>query len=164
MIKKKVKSFTLIEIVVALAISSIVLAIAYSCYNIVGNNFIQQKEKNSRIHNFHLLHSLLMHDFNKSQLVERKNETTLSLYFAENMITYQFEDGLYVLRKFDNLRADTFPINYDEVSINTLVGNIKNTKVVNAIKVQSTLYQKPITLNVEKQYAADFYLKNENEY
>ncbi|PCI10977.1 MAG: hypothetical protein COB73_02685 [Flavobacteriaceae bacterium] len=102
LLNKKIKSFTLSEMMVVLVISAIVISLAITVLNLVqqqirsiNSNF----EKNTELR---LFERALQYDFNSSDLLYNQRDSLLICTRYDAKITYEFHKG-FILRNKDTL-------------------------------------------------------------
>ena len=148
---KKIKAFTIAELIVVLVLSSIVISIAIVVLNLVqkqvsGIQFNLEKQNEIQV-----LDKLLWHDFNKYQLHYFSKEKILLCSNPLDTITYQFDKD-FVLRNQDTLKvklAETvFYLDAEKV--------IENT--IDAIEIQFSEAFQNKTLFIYKTKDATYYL------
>lgn len=102
---KKIKSFTLAEMLVVLVISAIVVSLAIAVLMLVQKQMqiIQSIEEKKQEIIF--LERALSQDFNQGRPYYQLKEKTLTKYSKHDTVSYKFNDG-YVLRNDDTLKVD----------------------------------------------------------
>jgi prepilin-type N-terminal cleavage/methylation domain-containing protein len=126
-LNKRVASFTLTEVLVTMAISAIVLGLAFSIINYFSKNLQNISYNYSKSINFRLLEEQLILDFNKYHKINIVNNK-LSLKTPLDSITYSFFKD-HIVRK-----NDTINITYNNVLFFFKGVEIKNG-MVDALKI-----------------------------
>ena len=153
----KLKSFTLIEMVVALALSAIVVGIVYLIYTIVGGQFKQQKEQNKLVYDHYLLHSLLTHDLDNSESIHMNSPGMIQLQMTDQRIAYAFDEG-FITRQ-TALASDTFLISMHSVDVKKI-----DHQLISSLYLETTFMGESMRFFYKKNYAANTLMKLENEY
>ena len=129
---KKLEAFTLTELLVTLAISTIVVGLAFVVMNLISRN-IQVIQKNySYSTEMSLLEQQITIDFNRYHSISYKAETNiLHLKTPLDSITYDFQEHL-ILRNSDTLTSGNYQkeLYFD--------GNKINSGLVDALKISLT--------------------------
>lgn len=148
---KKIKAFTIAEMIVVLVLSSIVISIAIVVLNLVqkqvsGIQFNLEKQNEIQV-----LDKLLWHDFNKYELHYFSKEKILLCLNPLDTITYQFDKD-FVLRNQDTLKVNltetVFYLDAEKVVENT----------IDAIEIQFSEAFQNKTLFIYKTKDATYYL------
>ncbi|HET6243888.1 MAG: prepilin-type N-terminal cleavage/methylation domain-containing protein [Bacteroidetes bacterium] len=158
---KKVKAFTIIELVVVMILTSIVVGIVYSSYSIVGNQFYMYKKTGIQNSQVALLKMLLNKDFTTSQTIKKGNNE-LFFYQENNLILYGFGENF--ITRNSNAVKDTFaisPINIDTRFLNQVILN--NNDIVDELYFEAEIFKQQQVFQFKKQYAADVLIENESE-
>lgn len=148
---KKIKAFTIAEMIVVLVLSSIVISIAIVVLNLVqkqvsGIQFNLEKQNEIQV-----LDKLLWHDFNRYELHYFSEEKILLCLNPLDTITYQFDKD-FVLRNQDTLKVKltetVFYLDAEKVVENT----------IDAIEIQFSEAFLNKTLFIYKTKDATYYL------
>jgi Tfp pilus assembly protein PilE len=108
---KRVKAFTIMEITVVMLISAIVIGIAYTAFNIVGQSYRSFQHKNEDIAVLVRLDELLRKDFSRANTVS-KTTSGIFIKTATDSVTYAFEPDFTVRT---GILTDTFKLTVQEV-------------------------------------------------
>ena len=147
---KKLKAFTLLELLIGMIISSIVIAIGYASYNMIYKQYLLYKSYRTELVEFAGLNSELHNNFYNSERVKAK-ETSLFFEFKnEKEIVFEFNDE-FILRK-EKESIDTFKVNV--LNYKFFLQNESNI-IVNAISFDSELLKEMVQLRFEKMYSAE---------
>lgn len=111
---KKLKAFTLVELLVTMLISSIVIGICYTSYQIVSKQFNDYKALNEKTVEVMLLNELIEKDFLQADSVMKDNMNVVC-FNNNNQITYNFNNNR-ILRKQTEVQ-DTFFIQSENVQL-----------------------------------------------
>jgi competence protein ComGF len=149
-LKKKIKAFTIMELLVTLVLTSIIVSLASSIYLNMQKYFSDSEaayEKNSDI-NF--LIGLIKNDFeNASSVVSSFGLITL-ISNDSKMLEYNFGDE-YIIRKKEYQR-DTFYVKTEELDIIRLDNN---SDLVTEIKADIIIDDGVIPFHIYKSYTRD---------
>lgn len=151
---KKIKAFTIAELIVVLVLSSIVITIAIVVLNLVqkqvsGIQFNLQKQNEIQV-----LDKLLWHDFNTHKLHFFAKEEILLCTNPIDTITYQFNKD-YILRNKDTIKAHV-----DE-ALFYLDAEKVIEKTIDAIEIQFSEKFQNKTLFIYKMKDATYYLNKD---
>ncbi len=113
MLNFKVKSFTLAEIVVAMALTSIVLLIAYSAYRIINRQFVEYKNTSEVVKGIYQFIDVLEEDLEDGEVVVTLDDQVI-INKDGGVVKYGFGDN-YILREWEEVR-DTV-ISNEEVKL-----------------------------------------------
>lgn len=129
---KKFKSFSMIEVLASMIISSVIISIAYSVYAYTYSGFSRFTGAKKEMSRYFQLSSILNQEFETAKKVIKENTREIEMQFADKKINYSFDDE-YVIRTMDQIE-DTFFLNVTEVEMNTL-GTQSNKTTVEYLKV-----------------------------
>lgn len=101
------KAFTLVELLVAMAISAIVIAMAYVAFLFLTQRFVQQKNTSEKITNIYRLKDLLLHDYQKAHFAEFDGRE-LFLKTDQSSIIYSTQPQQQMILRMLQSRTDTF--------------------------------------------------------
>lgn len=105
---KKLKAFTLIEVLVAMSLSGIVVSASYFCYNTVTRQFSSFRKANSEAMHVVLLRSLLAQDICSLPYMKANSEYEVELFSDKRKVSYSFDTD-HILRT-QNTLTDTFDL------------------------------------------------------
>ena len=108
---KKIKAFTILEIVITLAIMSIIVAITYSIYTMLSGHLIGFSKNTEATNSYNELDTRLQYDFYNASTFEYTNESLL-LTGSNDSIMYAYNED-FLIRK-SRQRLDTFNIKITE--------------------------------------------------
>lgn len=149
---KKIKSFTITEMLVVMILTTIVIAIAILVLNLVQNELIgiQVNLKNNT--EVRTLELTLWNDFNKNDvLVASKNNQLVCISLCDTVI-YQFKEN-YVLRDTDTLKISIEKKEF-YLDMNTALTS------VDAIELNLSKEFQNKKLFIYKTKAASYYMNN----
>lgn len=124
----KFRCFTLSEMLVVMAITSMVIMLAYTSYTYIEKIIITNQQTNDRVEKLLTLNSLLINDFDEADEIIANDNTIICKTYNGNEILYKFEDfGVIRLR-------DTFNVN---ILNHELIETEKGSGLVNGLKIVS---------------------------
>ncbi|MXV50385.1 hypothetical protein GS399_05320 [Pedobacter sp. HMF7647] len=103
--KGKVRAFTLFELTVAMLLTAIVTALAYSAYRYVGKAYLEFNRKGHDAAELLVTNKQLVYDLNRATAA-RLTDEDLILRDASGEISYRVMDSLLIRKQYD-LREDT---------------------------------------------------------
>ncbi len=105
----KLRSFTLFEIVVVMAISTFVVSISWAVYELINVQFVSYKRTNEKIKELYQFTNAIQNDFEEAYIISGMGKD-VNFEMKNNLInTYTFYDDC-IVRKNKEIR-DTFKIN-----------------------------------------------------
>lgn len=109
--KNSIASFTIIELVMALLISSVVITIVYYVYLLFNNQFAGYQLKGAAMDEYFMLQKALQRDMEQADAVEAPSEHEIVCKTTVNgqTVTYNFINNEVVVRINAN-KADSFRI------------------------------------------------------
>jgi prepilin-type N-terminal cleavage/methylation domain-containing protein len=110
---KKIKAFTLLELLVGMILSGIVLTATFSAYRIVTSQYQSYRKKSETLSAFSFFISQFQADFSNATAIIHISENEIQLNSKKKILDYHFSEK-YVLRN-DLLRTDTFPVTVTEM-------------------------------------------------
>ena len=154
---KKLPAFTLMEVTIAMLLTSIVVGITYTAYRIVSRSYLDYAKKQETLATFLTADKLLKQDFLQAQEIlktgEMGNEEGLQLKMPHGLITYRFNEN-YLLRDQFALRVDTFKllVKMPDFSFENLASEEGGR--VDRLHFETRLEGMPLLLNYKKLYSA----------
>jgi prepilin-type N-terminal cleavage/methylation domain-containing protein len=153
---KKLNGFTLAEIIVAMAISSLVVLSGLSIYYLTIKNSIDfSKSAKSRIHLLHFL-SQMQDDVERSDRMVA-NGNKISFVFSETNTDYRFLDGLVIINSPQ--LSDTVAIPASGIRF-SLDGQKTTVGLINEVTLTLYQYGTEKEYLIKKRYDAASYLRN----
>jgi type II secretory pathway component PulJ len=152
LIDKKIKSFTISEMLVVMVLTTIVIAIAILVLNLVQQQLtaIQGNFKNNT--EIRTLEQTLWVDINKGEVFFNASNKELICISPLDTISYKFQEN-YVLRNLDTLNI--------EVEEQHFFIDLKNTiQTVDAIELKLSNKFQNRELFIHKQKGASYYMNN----
>lgn len=152
--KHYIPAFSIVEVLVSLAITAIIIGLIFGIFTIVSQQIISFKEQNEYIADY----NRLSYSINKSIFESEKMQFTESgLFFKTydgDTLLYQKQDD-YLIRKSEQF-TDTFKLAFQKIQLDT-VANETKSKVFQKLEIQLEANKQNFTLNFYKPiYAHDF--------
>jgi prepilin-type N-terminal cleavage/methylation domain-containing protein len=152
-IKSRVPSFSLIEMLVVMVISSMMVGVIYFVYYTVNSYQVSLTRKYSEVENVNSLYSLLTNDFDRSEYIEATtvNELTCHVQYSGTKVSYSFFSN-YILRKQES-RVDSLACPSNSVAF---LFQQKNTEsgLIDELKIETLFFGGMTKLVFFKQYDA----------
>ena len=104
---KHLRAFTLIEMLVAMAVSGIVITAGYVSYGMMSRHYIDFRNNSEEMNEPVVLKGILNHDIHLAKVVKRYSSNEIAAVQNDNAsVNYQWNES-YVLRK-TSIATDTF--------------------------------------------------------
>lgn len=155
---KKLKAFTLVELVVVMIISSITLATLYTVYLLVKKQYFRQSYKIESLNNYMQFKNTLETDILKADSI-REDEATHSLlcYIDTTVVEYGFSERI-AIRRYDNFN-DSFVV----FPHNLMVTKYVNSDLINYVSLKLIPFRDTVLVDFTKQYDANSLIKIKSE-
>jgi len=151
---KKLKAFTILELMVTMIISSLVIGIIYTSYDFIGKQFISYKVVNEEITEAMTSNSLINRDINDAGYIQKTTGGIHIIYKKEKSLNYIFEVQ-YVIREINNVR-DTFSIPIFNVEMRLLnEKQLQTGGLIDELLLTTQVTGETQQFRFKKQYAAD---------
>ena len=149
---KRLKAFTLLELLVGMILSGIVLTATFTAYRIITRQYETYRDKSKSITEVSFFVSQLQFDFADATTITRNSENEILLQSDNKILEYRFSEK-YVLRN-DLSRVDTF-----NVSVSGIETFLKSEKTV---LENSDIDQLHIMMNFEGKKEEKIYVRTNN--
>ena len=154
MIMKKLRAFTIVELVVVMIVSSVTLVTIYTIYLLVKKQSFNQSEKINSLNSFMQFKNTLTSDFFKADSIKEGEENeVLRCYMDKAIAEYKFS-GSAVVRDFNN-QIDSFVL----FPHNVAVSKYANSSIVYYVFFEVVPFKDTVAAGFAKQYDADCLLK-----
>jgi prepilin-type N-terminal cleavage/methylation domain-containing protein len=165
LLNKKFKAFTLIELVVTMVISSIVVMLAFTCYEITYKQYLNFRKSNNTVTQVILFNSLFKRDVLLSNLINRIDDNNVLLKMNDTVNVNYFFGSNYVLRKYNEFIPDTFPITSVVVKEQFQSTEVNENGLIDDISISGVVRGENVFFHYDKEYDADILMKQEiNKY
>jgi len=155
---KKLPAFTLMEVTIAMLLTSIVVGITYTTYRIVSRSYVDYAKKQESLATFLTADKLLKQDFLQAEQILKtgepgSGEEGLQLKMPQGFITYRFAEN-YLLRDQFALRVDTFKLAVKAPDFSFENVASEEGGRVDQLHFQTQLGGMPLLLHYKKLYSA----------
>lgn len=150
--KYKISAFSIVEVLVSMAITGIIIGIIFTVFTIVSEQLLNFKEQNQYISDYNRFSYAVNKDiFESEEMISTENGFIFKKYSGDEVV-FEKQDSVF-LRKAQTF-VDTFQFEVNEMRFDTLRNNSKNkvfqrvsvTMQVNKVEQQLRFY-KPIFTN-----------------
>ena len=154
MIVKRLKAFTLVELIVVMIISIITLTTIYTVYLLVKKQYVKQSGKTESLNDYLMFKNTFSADFNNADsVINRSEDPAILCYSNTSIITYQFSEKT-VIRQTGNF-IDSFLVFPNNLDISV----IENSEMINEISFNIVAYRDTILMKLRKRYDANSLIK-----
>lgn len=159
---KRLKAFTLIELLIAMVVGGIVIGGAFEVYLFSSRQFLKYKASNEEITRIVMLDGILHSDFFNSTSVVRKSDNCMEMKSSDKVIDYRFERN-FVLRSFIGV-SDTFFLKVSVVQMQ-FKGKLQleGERLIDELEIISKEGDEEKVFCFFKEYSADVLMKQLNE-
>lgn len=155
---KKLKAFTLMELMIGMIIGSIVVGFCYMGYSIIWKQFIDFKKTKQEINNTIQFNEILMNDFSRSEKI-LFSDNQLAFHSDSSVIIYNFTET-FILRS-NNDNTDTFKFVTSELQPQYLE-EIKSvsTGIIKSFSFNAKILDNEEKFSFYKAYSASFLMNH----
>jgi type II secretory pathway pseudopilin PulG len=163
---KKLRSFTIIEILITMLISAVVISIAYTGLTMLNRQFGRFQSRVKQIDQYRLLQIALQRDFDRADWIrDTIDERHLVLGCSDTLVYYYFQPNGFVQRTLfvpDDIAGinDTFAIRSQVLGQTFLSDSVP---LVRQISLQALVNDDPVLLTQDKAYSAQQVLLMDGE-
>gem|GEM_PF-1842765 len=150
-----IKAFTILEVVISLALMSIIIAMVYSLYAMLSKQLYVYSDETELVNNYNQLHSLLVRDVHNSNKLVAIDEEVYLFSSSDTIKYYAYDDSL--IREKGQM-IDTFLVKvpqFNAVKENMLLGNR-----IKRIEVTYDLFGEQIEAVYFKDYGVSAIINN----
>ena len=159
---KRIKAFTLIELMVVMVLSSIVFTIAYYAYRSVIIFQSSQTQASIDIEQYRTLNKLLANDLMDCDLSIQETENTIrTISRTKGDVTYYFGESS-IVRMTADLATDTFQVRHPSSYVSTKYLSPED-RIINELELYLIFHDSPITLHFQKTYAPELLINKQIE-
>jgi prepilin-type N-terminal cleavage/methylation domain-containing protein len=159
-IHKRIKAFTLLELLVAMAITGLVVSIAGLAYNMLGRQFHTYKKESNEIASVFSFDSRLRTDILDAMHITWEENKLLLHRSEKEKLEYRFSGG-YILRN-DGARTDTFHIIPADIKL-LYIGEEQEYGTVDEVYFEAEVLGEHEIFHYIKSYSASDLLNMEEE-
>lgn len=156
---RKIQAFTIIDLVVALIISSLIIGMAYFALSLFNNQFLRYLKKTTSLNDFFLFEKTWVRDWEQARYIRSKDNATFVMdYKNRASITYRMQDQWLI--RTTGISRDTLPIQIQKSTV-----HLYNEKMNVVDQVEWVIFVggEKIPCVYHKQYAAKDLLQLKNE-
>ncbi len=154
-LNKKIKAFTISELLVTLVVSTLVIGLAMLILSLINKQLgMIQRNTNSETE-VQLLEKALQHDFNTHKLSFNTKRNEFQAISEIDTVTYQFNDR-YIIRNKDTLKVPVFS------ALGYLDGNLTAHGAIDALSLQLSEKLTARKLFLYKTKDAAFYMNKDS--
>lgn len=157
-IKKQLKAFTIIELLVSMTLTGILVTFAFLGYNQMQKLFINYTQQSEFISEYNQLNKALFVLADKAQTIKKENDHSILFKTDTNTVNFEFNDKNCLL-KFAS-RTDTFHFELKEPVVEyILLNNNTVTNVITIFKGEVFFQNQKFHVSFQKRYDAESLLK-----
>jgi prepilin-type N-terminal cleavage/methylation domain-containing protein len=156
---RKLKAFTLVELLVAMVLSTIVIALAYSVYTQTNASFQNALTQYGKTNDLLQLQRMMNRDFNNACLATYENGTLKVERSDHSQVDYQLDSNKLI--RSDKSVMDTFILNINEIVVDYLSQKPPVLETLTMDIQTGTTLKYPITAKVF--YTNKFLFERETE-
>ncbi len=149
---RRLRAFTLMELLIGMIISSIVIAFGYSAYNLIYRQYLSYKSVKTKVVETMQLHNTMSNDFNNAEYITF-DENKLKLSGNNTLLMYNFIDSL-VIRSV-NETSDTFKLTTSTLQIKPVFNELTNNDtLINSLQLDVSVFDNKERFTFTKRYTA----------
>lgn len=146
---KKLKAFTLVELIVVMIISIITLATGYAIYSLVQRQFERRYSKDKTLQKYLLFQRALKNDFSRADKITANAEAGYVCFFFQGDSVLYFFDKNTVSRNWkENSELFDITVKKVETKSETVPGLLETISIDLQLVTDST------SINLKKEYSA----------
>lgn len=157
---KRLKAFTILELLVSMLLSGIVISLILTFYLQFRKYLVTLEHNSGSDREIALFSNVLKRDFDRAAMIIPVDKEIIQCITSHQVIRYDFEDDRYILR-LENNRTDTFNIRWTNLEWKKYSDR---TNLINEfsfdIKIDKDLY---FPVSEEKRYPAQVLFNYENK-
>ena len=155
----KLPAFTLIEVIVAMIIGSLVISFSYKGFSLMNENFTRYAELHRSIMDDYRLEALMEHDFGGARLIETEDQGFLFTEVGVK-ITYRFLKT-QVVRSQQPI-SDTFNVAARGIKTHTCSHEGGSKRTIDELSFFALKEEDTLHFNFHKEYASDILIQNDS--
>lgn len=157
----KLKSYTIIEVIISMIIMSVIVLIAYSVFFSLSKQFDIYRKTQENLFEYSLFKSTLKREFFKSKEVSFDGGI-LSMHFEKDKIDYKFKNKIVCRQVNNNNVVDTFYVNVKNITPNFIDSSKKG--IISKLELELLFFKENTFVFLEKKYGADVLINDFFEY
>ncbi|MDP2384958.1 MAG: prepilin-type N-terminal cleavage/methylation domain-containing protein [Bacteroidota bacterium] len=150
---KKIKGFTLIEMLVTLSLSTLVVSFAYMAYNYIFSSYVQYEKMNAEVSEFTNCNRQFQKLVNNADQIEVKDRQVFFYLKNKETLKVQFNDNAIIFH------TDLVAIDTTNCTVKSFKFFLGTEPVINGyidkLTIETELNKIPYKLNFEKLYDAE---------
>jgi hypothetical protein len=152
---KKLKAFTLMELIIGMIVGSIVVGMCYSAYSMIFRQYGDYKKIKQQVNEAMRLQTALSLDFTKCELVEYKQEQ-LGFTMDSCLVRYQFVQPLII--RSEREVSDTF--HFEGTGARPGFLEPGNEGIISSFSFEAVILGEKELFNYSKDYSAAFLMQH----
>ena len=157
---KRLKAFTVLELLVAMVISSMVIGASYFTYDIIYKQFLNYKQVDRNVLDALTFRNVLNYDFATGEFIYKMNDGISITKFDGTERQYAFSNGT-IIRSAGSVK-DTFYLNCSDWKYHELEITSVFQPLLTKLEIILAINDEPGEMSFTKQYAADLLMRVEN--
>jgi prepilin-type N-terminal cleavage/methylation domain-containing protein len=155
---KKIKAYSLVELLVVMVIGTITIAVAYQGYLLFYKQYLSFKDSSGENADISSLETLLLSDIQDSKEVKR-NSTGIVCFYKDKQIFYNWSNE-FITRK-QLVLIDTFKIKNGDLKIKFHGSDAMENNLVDEVQFSWISEEEAFSFMFEKEYGADVLINDE---
>lgn len=156
---KKIRAFTVLELLVTMTLTGILVAFAFTGYNQMQKLFLNYSVQSEFISEYNQLNKALFVVADRSEIVEEVSDKIIKFKIDSSYVDFEMTDKA-ILLKF-KYHTDTFHLPVKEKKVEFLNSeNAHYTKVVKSFSADVFFQSQKFRVSFQKQYDAESVLKS----
>lgn len=139
---KKLKSFTILEVLISLLIMGIIIGLTYSLFNIVEKQLLTYQKDNNKVLDYNLFNTVFKRDIDASNDFNLNKNIVQLHFYNKDTISYQILNTNVV--RHHNFKADTFNVHVINYQLSQLT---KKEDLVRVLELKLKLLNDEIEAN-----------------
>lgn len=150
---KKLRAFTLLELLIGMIISSIVIGFGYAGYTLIYERYLNYNQTKKGIIDVIQLNSVLNNDFINAESAQFGTDKLILYYETAPRKEYDFKEK-YILRK-DGEQTDTFKLEAATIIAGSGTGGEQIELLVTELSFDAVIHQEKMHFHFVKNYSAE---------
>ncbi|SEC56469.1 prepilin-type N-terminal cleavage/methylation domain-containing protein [Tenacibaculum sp. MAR_2009_124] len=150
--RNKVKGYTILELLIAMVITSIIISILYILFSMLSQRCLAFNRNEFEVTQISMLKNTLKRDFYKSDyLIFDLGQ--LTCIGNNQTISYSLGDGFVTRRLKENSNVDTFEVKVKQ--INPVFFDEKDLKILKNLSIRVDFLGRDLGFHFSKEYSSD---------
>lgn len=160
--KYKLKSYTIIEVLISMLIMSVVVLITYVLFSSLMQQLLFFKETEETLLEYNFFKNTLKREVFESKEVTFKSNNIISLSYENREINYFFNKKIVLREDKYNNCVDTFFVEIKRITP-FFIPNLEK-KTLSSIKIEIIFFEEETTVLLTKEYGKDIFINNFFDY